>query len=116
MDHCEDDLERSLSAEVIVNRVSEFERSFILCGDLNDTPQSQSVLVISSAMKDTWDEDSPGAGNTYPADIPERKIDYIFYNNIKGETQLKLDKTKIDSINFSDHLPLRAEFNLELNR
>lgn len=113
LDHREDDLERSLSAEVIVNRVSEFERSFILCGDLNDTPQSQSVLVISSAMKDTWDEDGFGAGNTYPADFPERKIDYIFYYNNKGAAQLKLQKTIIDSINYSDHLPLRVDFNLE---
>jgi endonuclease/exonuclease/phosphatase family metal-dependent hydrolase len=48
----------------------------ILAGDLNDTPESETISILKTHWKDSAGEDT---GFTYPSDNPRIKIDYILF-------------------------------------
>ncbi|NOR75050.1 MAG: hypothetical protein GQ525_07805 [Draconibacterium sp.] len=48
----------------------------ILAGDLNDTPESEAILILKKYWIDTFGENPKP---TYSSDNPRKKIDYIFY-------------------------------------
>lgn len=52
----------------------------IVCGDLNDTPQSYVYETVSDGLKDTFMEKGRGMGITYAGVIPSLRIDYILTN------------------------------------
>ena len=70
----------------------------ILAGDLNDTPESEAILILKKYWIDTFGENPKP---TYSSDNPRKKIDYIFY---MPATKWKVVENKIicDTI-ASDH-------------
>ncbi|MBI4544067.1 MAG: endonuclease/exonuclease/phosphatase family protein [Gemmatimonadetes bacterium] len=54
----------------------------VVGGDLNTHPGTDEVAALELALVDGWVECGRGGGGggaTYPASVPERRIDYLFY-------------------------------------
>jgi len=49
----------------------------ILTGDLNDTPESEAILILKKYWTDSFGENPEP---TFSSDNPRKKIDYIFYH------------------------------------
>ncbi len=77
----------------------------ILQGDFNLRPEDELLKPLYAALHDTADEKSDIP--TFPADGPDRKIDYIMHTD--GVRTLSL--RSIDTL-CSDHLPLIAELEI----
>lgn len=104
LDHTEnDDSERVLYAEKIRDHIIPLykNQTVILAGDFNDIPGSRMVQIVQSYLNDSWVQAGKGDGFTIPANIPEKRIDYIFYSG-----DLKPVTANVVQSNASDHLPL----------
>src|SRR5690606_24256526 len=81
----------------------------ILAGDLNAMPESAVLKRLLDFMLDSAAL-SPAEAFTFPADRPNRRIDYILYNAGSGLTCV--DFRVIDEPMASDHRPVVATFTL----
>lgn len=82
------------------------EKKGILMGDFNVTPDSYVLKPIRGVLNDTadlFDEELL----SWPSDIPERKIDYIFHT-----PDIKCLEGNIPAIETSDHRPHTATFDI----
>lgn len=77
----------------------------ILIGDFNVTPDSPLLAPIREKMKDTADVFSKPL-LSFPADNPDRKIDYIFVSD-----DIEIVSADIPEFALSDHRPYIAEIN-----
>ena len=85
---------------VLSNIVSE---KCILMGDMNLTPKENIISLIKEKMKDTADKfEEPML--SFPSDIPNRKIDYIF---VSPDIEVKC--AYIPAVVASDHRPHIAD-------
>jgi len=83
------------------------KRRCVLMGDFNVRPDNKLLDPIRAAMTDTADFIS-GTGFSFPADKPDRKIDYIF---VTPDIQVKT--AEIPEIIASDHRPHTATILLD---
>lgn len=80
-DHRPDDAERVESAKMIQKLTESWkDRPALFAGDLNATPQSESIKLIFQ----DWTSANSKNLNTIPSDSPNRQIDYILYRPAKG--------------------------------
>jgi endonuclease/exonuclease/phosphatase family metal-dependent hydrolase len=78
----------------------------IFTGDLNMEPDDDRLIPIFEILKDTADSSNEELF-TFPSDVPDRKIDYIFVSkNIKVLSSIAPAETT------SDHRPYIAEIEL----
>ena len=68
--------ERSRQAEAIVATLD--ERPTVLLGDLNTTPGSTAYTCLAGRLTDAWTVVGDGAGYTFDAEPPPRRIDYVW--------------------------------------
>lgn len=110
-DHRNNDRERIFSVQKIIDETKKMKREpLILLGDFNDSQQSKVTRLFQIHFSDTNQENNPGI-LTFPSDIPQRKIDYIF---IWGKAPgIKTLSTYIINTPASDHLPLIAELEIK---
>jgi endonuclease/exonuclease/phosphatase family metal-dependent hydrolase len=105
-----DDAERWLNVgEIEVLTKKHGDTPVILCGDFNNLPAGRVYERLSETFQDTWAKIGVGNGFSFPANSPNRRIDYIWY--IQPEA-LKPLKSWLPKSEASDHLPLVAEFEL----
>jgi endonuclease/exonuclease/phosphatase family metal-dependent hydrolase len=72
------DTQRAESANVILNNLPASDAILVL-GDLNSTPDSDAIANLGGGLTDLWIAANPSdPGLTFPADAPERRIDYVF--------------------------------------
>lgn len=109
IDYREDDTERLSNVNEIFEMINEFEIPLIICGDFNDTPESETINKMKEKFEDAWEAAGKGEGLTYPAHEPVKRIDYIFFKEDSGKT-LKLNSITVINSDASDHLPVIAEF------
>ena len=76
------------------------DRPSILAGDLNATPDSESMAILFKYWTKSFVEDEP----TIPSTNPQSKIDYILYR--PASRWRVLDTQVIDERIASDHLPI----------
>ncbi len=107
IDYRGDDAERMDSAKTIAGIVAERPDSpAILVGDLNSTPDSR---VIAEFMK-TWTRTDETPTLTFPADKPDRQIDYVL---VRPAQRWKVVELRVlDEPMASDHRPLFAVLEL----
>lgn len=80
----------------------------IINGDINDLPCSNTYQRLQKKLKNSFEEKGKGFGVTYNGKLPFLRIDNQFFS-----PELSLNKfTVIDSVKYSDHFPLYAEFNI----
>jgi len=103
-DWVDDDKYRHAQAAAVVEYLAGLKTPYILLGDFNDQPGSRTLKLF----KDHAVEALPAAGdiNTFPADAPRQKIDYIFASPATG-WELK-DILVVPENMASDHRPMRA--------
>lgn len=62
----------------LVRMLREETLPFIVCGDLNSTPNNWSYRQLAEVSTDAWRAAGSGRGATYPALFPLVRIDYVF--------------------------------------
>lgn len=108
LDHTGDDANRNLQANKMVEIVKSLTKPVILAGDWNARPESEAITIIKTAMTPTCATNCP---YTFPADKPNRTIDYIMYT---PASKFKLKDLRVVNETYaSDHLPLIAELELK---
>jgi endonuclease/exonuclease/phosphatase family metal-dependent hydrolase len=76
----------------------------IVCGDLNDVPNSYAYFRIGKDMRDVFREKGSGMGRTYSGISPTLRIDYIFCDKRFNVSQYASPKKRM-----SDHFPVMAD-------
>ncbi len=79
------------------------QETVILAGDLNARPGSETANKILAEWVDTTGDDAM----TFPADAPDRKIDYILFP--KGHPWRVLHSEVVDEPMASDHRPVLVD-------
>lgn len=86
--------------------------TLILGGDFNFEPNSNTYFDLTKHLQDGIRQHRPQAENTYPADQPDRRIDYIFIgSNIKAIGIPALTPNEVSTA--SDHRPQVLRFRLK---
>ncbi|MEZ6032505.1 MAG: endonuclease/exonuclease/phosphatase family protein [Planctomycetaceae bacterium] len=91
--------------EIFASEVESVDTFVILAGDLNATPESQPIRILAGQ----WQSATEGLSDTltFPADKPERQLDYIF---LHPPSRVRVKSVKVlDEPLASDHRPLLAE-------
>lgn len=79
--------------------------NIILCGDINDTPNSYAYDVLSEGREDAYLQLGTGPGYTYHADHMWVRIDHVFYQGDFSAKQLEVGNKM-----YSDHYPIFVGF------
>ena len=74
----------------------------LMGGDLNARPTTDDIAAVALALRDAFSVCGGGAGETFPARAPDRRIDYIFYRNAH------CGQARVVNTEASDHRPLVA--------
>ena len=107
IDYRPDDAERMDSARAIAKVVEEHpDVPAILAGDLNSKPESR----VLAAFGETWTRTDSSPTLTFPADKPDRQIDYILVHPAPRWKVVEL--RVLDEPVASDHRPLLAVLEL----
>ncbi len=103
--------ERLRHAEELAEIVEALGTPLLLGGDLNDRPDGRAVARLSRGLRDAWLLAGDVEGETFPADRPSARIDYLF---VRGEAQV--DRVIVagspEAARASDHRPVIAELTL----
>lgn len=110
-DYHGDDGERLASARMLRGLLEDGQpKTAIVAGDLNALPTSRTIGFIREFLTDTHAPET-GPGYTFPANEPDRRIDYILHTPQAG---LKAVECRvIDEPVASDHRPLLTLFELD---
>ncbi|WP_235998749.1 endonuclease/exonuclease/phosphatase family protein [Qaidamihabitans albus] len=98
-------LDRAEQAREIVDLVGGTGTA-VLLGDLNAIPGAPEIRTIGAELTDAWPvsgQDDGSGGATYPAEDPDRRIDYVFTGSSVRPLWSRVLRT--DPV-ASDHLPL----------
>jgi endonuclease/exonuclease/phosphatase family metal-dependent hydrolase len=79
------------------------DASIVLGGDFNATPDAVEIRALGAAFTDSWRACGIGDENTFRADAPARRIDYVFLANATCSSARVLSSTA------SDHRPVLVE-------
>lgn len=97
--------DRIASAEIIRDVVSKLKKPVIIAGDFNAGPESQAIATFSTFCTPLSDT----TAMTFPANEPNRCIDYILTNSpsVKGSNPTVMEEPVA-----SDHRPLYVDVTL----
>lgn len=94
---------REEQAAVIARHIRSSPYPVVLCGDLNDVPQSYVYHQIGANLQDAFRVRGKGLGTTYAGPIPGLRIDVVL-----ADPRLKVLSCRIGKAEFSDHRPILA--------
>lgn len=101
---------RGPQADVISGYIEkEYSPYMIVCGDFNDTPVSYVHNKIGERLQDAYKEAGNGPGITYNRNFLYFRIDHIMV----GDAYRVLDCRVDDSIDTSDHYPLKCRLEIK---
>ena len=83
----------------------------VIGGDLNEMPDGGAVAYLAERFPDAWLLASGLAGETFPADEPTARIDYLFVSDDVEVERVIVPPTP-DAQTASDHRPVMAELTL----
>lgn len=98
---------RQEQARHIAAHVRQSPYPVVLCGDLNDVPQSHVYYLMSTGLQDAFLRRGSGWGVTYAGRLPGLRIDVIL-----GDDALRFLRCKTGETGFSDHRPVIADLAL----
>jgi len=98
---------RAHQVNTITTSIKSCKYKVILCGDFNDSPFSYSYHELTRDLNDTFKEAGKGLANTYVRFLPYR-IDYILHSK-----EIKAVNFSSPRVEYSDHYPVIASFNLK---
>lgn len=80
----------------------------VLMGDLNAEPGDPELTPLFEVYDDAWSLAGDGAGLTFPADDPEKRIDYVLTS-----PDIEVTNAEVLDTDASDHLPVVADVVIE---
>jgi endonuclease/exonuclease/phosphatase family metal-dependent hydrolase len=100
---------RLAQARYIARAMSEDPRPRLLMGDLNDAPQSATLLFLRRHLACAFTARGEGRAGTYPLPgfLPELRLDYVL-----ASAELTPRRAWVVRRRVSDHFPVVAEFEL----
>ena len=96
---------RATQVEYIETMAQKIGGNIIMCGDINDTPNSYAYYRLTKHHRDAFLELGSGAGFTYLANRIWVRIDYLLY---KGD--MSAQYINVIGKRSSDHYPIYGEF------
>lgn len=90
---------REEQANFIAEHIQKSPYPVIVCGDMNDTPNSYAYGQLSATLKDAFQEKGHGFGSTYAGSLPFLRIDYTFTNAL-------VESFEVIPHTSSDHYPI----------
>ena len=113
-------ISRKRSSSLILKKINELNRRslpVILMGDLNSLPASDPIKVLKNSLVDGLQislenlEGPEGTFNGFDMTLAiEKRIDYIFTENIKVLTYRHIDDRLENNRHISDHLPVMIKY------
>ncbi len=101
LDYRRDPRVRQIQVAETLARLRQIDGPAILLGDLNATPEKEELQPLFEHLRDAWKEETMGPGHTFPADNPDRRIDYLLVSD-----HFEVKHAEVISTTSSDHLPL----------
>ncbi|MDA0138492.1 endonuclease/exonuclease/phosphatase family protein [Solirubrobacter deserti] len=102
------DVERTAQVNRILELLEPAEEPTVLLGDLNALPTAPELAPLYTRFDDAWTLGGVGEGFTYPAEAPDRRIDYVF---VSPDVDVK--KAQVHPTPASDHLPVSAKLQVK---
>ena len=103
--------ERLSDARELARILADVETPVVIGGDLNERPDGRAVGYLSERFRDAWLLGGDVAGETFPADEPTARIDYLFISE-----GIPVERVIVppgpDAREASDHRPVVAELTL----
>jgi endonuclease/exonuclease/phosphatase family metal-dependent hydrolase len=103
--------ERLADARALAGLVEDAGTPIVAGGDLNERPDGRAVGFLSERFRDAWLLGGDADGETFPADEPTARIDYLFVSE-----GIVVERVLVppgpDAREASDHRPLVAELTL----
>jgi endonuclease/exonuclease/phosphatase family metal-dependent hydrolase len=103
-----DNLEREVQAAKIVELLGDNPTRTILTGDLNAVPGTPEISILTDVFNDTWELAGEGDGYTYPAENPDRRIDYVLTSR-----DIDVHHAEVVNADASDHRPYFADITIK---
>jgi endonuclease/exonuclease/phosphatase family metal-dependent hydrolase len=104
--------ERLAHAKELVDLVRDVDAPIVAGGDLNERPDGRAVGVLSGRLlRDAWLLGGDADGDTFPADAPMARIDYLFVSRVLAVERVLVPPGP-DARVASDHRPIVAELSL----
>jgi endonuclease/exonuclease/phosphatase family metal-dependent hydrolase len=101
---------RLFEAEQLLKFVSDIEGPLVVVGDFNDEPSGRTYELMLHGFADAWvSARGRGDGFTYPADVPAKRIDYIF---TRRSDRIAARKVRLVNSLASDHLPIVTDLEI----
>jgi endonuclease/exonuclease/phosphatase family metal-dependent hydrolase len=103
--------ERLAHARALAGLIESVDAPIVAGGDLNEKPDGRAVGFLSERLRDAWLLGGDSEGETFPADEPTARIDYLFVSD-----GIVVERVLVppgpDAREASDHRPLVAELTL----
>jgi endonuclease/exonuclease/phosphatase family metal-dependent hydrolase len=103
--------ERLADARALAALVDDLDTPIVAGGDLNERPDGRAAGFLSERFRDAWLLGGDADGDTFPADEPTARIDYLFVSE-GVVVERVLVPPGPDARQASDHRPLVAELTL----
>jgi endonuclease/exonuclease/phosphatase family metal-dependent hydrolase len=103
--------ERLADAKTLAALVDDLDTPIVAGGDLNEKPDGRAVGFLSERFRDAWLLGGDADGDTFPADEPTARIDYLFVSE-GVVVERVLVPPGPDAREASDHRPIVAELTL----
>jgi endonuclease/exonuclease/phosphatase family metal-dependent hydrolase len=103
----EANFQRAIQVLAVQEELKKSPHPVILCGDMNDVPNSYAYQILRSDLRDAFADKGYGIGRTFQFLAPTLRVDYIFYHD-----RLPLKTIQVNKGKLSDHKPLIATFDL----
>jgi len=101
---------RLFETEQLLKFLDPVNSPLIVVGDFNEEPGGDAYKLMTTKFEDAWTRSrTKGAGLSYPADKPVKRIDYIF---CRASDHLRVKKIVVVNTLASDHLPVVAELEI----
>lgn len=97
-------LRRAIQADLLRSEINKSNYPVIVCGDLNDVPNSYAYAKISEGLQNAFVMKGTGFGRTFSSISPTLRIDNIFVDKIFRVDQFIRINQKL-----SDHFPIIAD-------
>ncbi|MFB6258404.1 MAG: endonuclease/exonuclease/phosphatase family protein [Flavobacteriales bacterium] len=99
---------RAEQVDRIVEHMKNAPHPIILCGDLNDTPNSYAFHRFDAFLQDSFSKSGSGMGRTYIGELPSFRIDHIFHSK-----KLHSFGYEVMPEELSDHRPVQCKIQLK---
>lgn len=105
---------KKAEADMLLTEIKKHNSNYIFTGDLNALPDSYTISSLSEILQNagpkmtqkTWTT-KPFSYNGFEANSIDWRLDYIF-----ATKDLSVAKSEIIRTDYSDHLPIRVEFEI----